>query len=249
MIIDNPRLEHIPALKDLWQQAFGDGEAFLDSFFSTVFSCDRCRCVFSEAEPVAAVYLFDAQWQEQRLCYLYALAVEQSHRGQGLSRLLLADTHSKLQLAGYTGAVLEPASDRLKAYYEKMGYRLFGARQEQTFYAAASALTVSKLGELGYEQAKQALLPPNAVTQNGAMTEYLSMTATLYGGDGFVAAVSKDGAFVPEFVGNRDMIPGFLNAVGLEKATVRLPGDQKHGMYLDFTGKPDLPGYFGLTMD
>ena len=249
MIIDNPRPDHIPALKNLWKQAFGDDDAFLDCFFSAVFSCDRCRCVFSEAEPVAAVYLFDAQWQKQKLSYLYALTVKQSHRGQGLSRLLLADTHSKLQLAGYSGAILEPATPLLKAYYEKLGYRLFGARQEQTFYAADAALPAQKLGVLGYEQAKQALLPSNAVTQNGTMTEYLALTADLYGGEGFVAAVSKEGAFVPEFVGNREKIPGFLKAAGLEKATVRLPGDQKHAMYLDFTGKPALPGYFGLTMD
>lgn len=198
---------------------------------------------------MAAVYLFDAQWQDQKLCYLYALAVEQSHRGQGLSRLLMADTHSFLQLAGYAGAMLEPANDGLKAYYERLGYRLFGARQEQTVYAAEPPLAVQELGLLGYEQSKQALLPPNAVTQNGEMTEYLRLTATLYGGDGFVAAVSKDGAFVPEFVGNSAQIPGFLKAIGLEKATVRMPGDQKHAMYLSFTDDPTLPGYFGLTMD
>lgn len=249
MIIDNPGPAHIPALKALWKQAFGDSDEFLSLFFEKVFSCQRCRCVFSDAEPVAAVYLFDAQWQEKKLCYLYALAVAENRRGQGLSRLLLADTHSKLQLAGYAGAVLEPANDWLKDYYEKLGYRLFGARAEQTFYAAEPALCIRQLGQLGYEQAKHALLPPDAVTQNGEMTVYLAETATLYGGDGFVAAVSREGAFVPEFVGDVGKIPGFLKAAGLNSATVRLPGDKKHAMYLDFSGSSKLPGYFGLTMD
>ena len=45
MTIDAPKKQDIPALKALWQEAFGDEEAFLDCFFSTAFSPKRCRCV------------------------------------------------------------------------------------------------------------------------------------------------------------------------------------------------------------
>ena len=33
----------IPGLRELWKKAFGDTDEFLDLFFSTAYSPDRCR--------------------------------------------------------------------------------------------------------------------------------------------------------------------------------------------------------------
>ncbi len=249
MIIDNPVPEQIPALRKLWQQAFGDSDAFLDSFFQTGFSYDRCRCVCLEGEPVAAVYLFDCQWQEKKLAYLYALAVKEDCRKQGLSRLLLGDTHAKLQQAGYAGTVLEPANPWLQGYYERLGYRCFGGRQEQTFFASGTPAEICQLGCLGYEEQRQSLLPAGGIAQAGAFTEFLQAQAVLYGGEGFVAAVSCWEPTVLEFLGNSACIPGLLKALNWDSATVRTPGKNKTSMYLDFMGETGLPGYFGLPMD
>ena len=35
---DHPTDNEIPGLRQLWQEAFGDADAFLDSFFQTAFS-------------------------------------------------------------------------------------------------------------------------------------------------------------------------------------------------------------------
>ena len=40
MIIDAPQKEHLNGLRNLWKEAFGDTEAFLDGFFENVFSAD-----------------------------------------------------------------------------------------------------------------------------------------------------------------------------------------------------------------
>lgn len=250
MIIDNPQKRHIPALRRLWQQAFGDSDAFLDSFFKTGFSYDRCRCVFREGEPVAAHYLFDCRWQDKKLVYLYALAVEKSHRGQGLSRLLMQDTHAQLRVAGYDGVVLEPADEGLAGYYGRLGYRSFGCRQEVTVTAGEHPVICRKIGQLGYEQARNRLLPSNAVEQYGAQVRFLQTYADCYGGEGFAAAVAKDGSFVAEFLGDTDLLPGFLKAIGIDSAAVRLPGgDKKTAMYLSLTEDGELPAYFGLPLD
>lgn len=160
MIIDNPSPEHLPALRRIWQQAFGDSDSFLDSFYETGFAFERCRCVFLNGSPVAAVYLFDGMWENRKAAYLYALAVEEAHRGQGLSRLLLTDTHAALRREGYGIAILEPATEALRAYYERMGYRLFGSRQEKTVCQGREAVACSRLGCLGYEEKRRQLLPP-----------------------------------------------------------------------------------------
>ncbi len=249
MIIDNPSPQHIPALRKIWKQAFGDTEEFLDSFFQVGFSCSTCRCVFREGEPVAAVYLFDCCWQEEKLAYLYALAVEKSHQKQGLSRLLLADTHAWLQQQGYRGAVMEPATETLKAYYQRLGYRPFPAYQEKAYSAGDEALPCVALGQLGYEQARRQLLPEGGIAQEGVFTQLLNTQAELYGGQGFAAAVSRQEGLILEFLGDPAQIPGFLKALGVEKAAVRTPGGEKTAVYLDFSGKDELPSYFGIPLD
>ena len=65
-----------PGLTKLWQQAFGDTDAFLDSFFGTAFSPERCLCIRLEERVAAALYWFDCQWEDKRLAYLYAVATE-----------------------------------------------------------------------------------------------------------------------------------------------------------------------------
>ena len=86
--------------------------------------------------------------------------------------------------------------------------------------------------------------------QYGAQVAFLQTYADCYGGDGFVAAVAKDSSFVAEFLGDTDLLPGFLKAIDMENATVRLPGGiQKTAMYLSLTEDGELPGYFGLPLD
>ena len=248
MIIDNPSPQHIPALRRIWQQAFGDSDEFLDDFFQTGFSYDRCRCIFRENEPVAAVYLFDCRWQKKKVAYLYALAVEQNHQKQGLSRLLLADTHAWLQQNGYAGAIMEPASESLRTYYERLGYRRFGGVTEQEYVAGETPAEAVLLGDLSYEQARDRLLPPDAIRQEGAFTQMLHTQAEFYGDEDFVAAVSRKEDCIYEFLGDEKYIPGLMKQLNMEKAAVRLPGGEKTAVYLGFSGE-ELPTYFGLPMD
>ena len=248
MIIDNPSPGDLPALRKIWKQAFGDGDEFLDAFFETGFSYNRCRCVFLENEPVAALYLFPCQWQGNSVAYLYALAVEVNHQKQGFSRLLLADTHAWLQQNGYAGAIMEPASESLRTYYERLGYRSFGGRTEQEYLAGTAPAEVVQLGDLGYEQERSRFLPENAVRQEGVFTKMLHTQAEFYGGEDFVCAVSKETPMVCEFLGNRERIPAVLKQLGMQKAAVRFPGGKPTAVYLSFSGE-ELPTYFGLPMD
>lgn len=249
MIIDHPDTHHIPALRTLWKQAFGDTDGFLDSFFAHAFSYDRCRCLLIQGQPVAAVYLFDCRWNEKKCAYLYALAVEQTHRGQGFSRLLLTDTHAFLRRQGYAGAIMEPATPALQAYYEKLGYVPFGGRQEITVAAAPDPIPAQPCGALAYARARAALLPAGGVVQEGAVLDLLQDQGQLLCGADFAAVAMPEEGTIPEFLGDRRKLPGLLAGLGMENARVRLPGTENQSLYLSLDGTSPTPTYFGLPLD
>lgn len=123
MRIDKPTKDAIPALRALWKEAFLDTDAFIDLFFRTAFSPDRCRCITEGEEILAALYFFDAEADGRRIAYLYAIAARKAHRGKGLCRMLMEDTHRYLFREGYAGALLVPGSASLFAFMKKWATR------------------------------------------------------------------------------------------------------------------------------
>ena len=55
MTIKQPDSTQIPQLWDLWREAFGDSGEFLDAFFETAFSPERCLCATGNGQVIAAV--------------------------------------------------------------------------------------------------------------------------------------------------------------------------------------------------
>ena len=81
MFAKHPERRELPALRQLWQEAFRDDDAFLDKFFSTGFHPNRCRVVMQNGRAAAALYWFDCQWEDKKLAYLYAVATAKSQQG------------------------------------------------------------------------------------------------------------------------------------------------------------------------
>ena len=133
MIIKPPEPEHIPQLRSLWKQAFGDTDAFLDKFFSAGFAPERCRCVIDRGQVAAALYWFNCQCGGQPLAYIYAVATGKAFRGQGLCRRLMAHAEKDLKARGFACCVLTPGEPGLYAYYENLGYRTAFARRRTPF--------------------------------------------------------------------------------------------------------------------
>ena len=112
----------ISALRKIWKDSFGDPDDVLDAFFATGFSPERCRFIRQEGQIVSALYWFDCSLEGQKIAYLYALATDPAHRGKGLARQLLTETHDRLRDRGYAGALLVPGERELFQFYEKIGY-------------------------------------------------------------------------------------------------------------------------------
>ena len=121
MNIDLPKSSYVPQLRALWKEAFGDTDEFLDTFFTAAYSADRCRCCTENGEVIAALYWFDCSYGDEKIAYIYAVATAKAHRGRGICKRLMEDTHAYLSAHAYGAAMLVPGSEGLFAFYERLG--------------------------------------------------------------------------------------------------------------------------------
>lgn len=251
MRIDHPAPRHIPALRQLWQEAFGDSDEFLDSFFATGFDPQRCRCVLVEDRPAAMVYWFCQHWEGGKAAYLYAIATAQEARHRGFCAALMADTHALLKAQGYDGTILVPANESLARMYEKMGYEYATTVTEFSCQAALAPVAVTKIPLEEFQRRRNAMLPPGSLQPENAGLAFLETQASFYAGDDFLlAGREEDGVFfATELLGNSAAAPGILQALGLSSGTFRCPGkDIPFAMYRPLTDAPP-PAYFAFAFD
>ena len=101
MTIDAPQAAQVAQLRALWQEAFGDTDAFLDAFYHTAFCPERSRCVMVEGKVVAAVYWFPCSCDGRKVAYIYALATAKAHQGHGYGRKLMSAVRELLAEQGF----------------------------------------------------------------------------------------------------------------------------------------------------
>ena len=251
MIIDYPKEAHIPGLRCLWQEAFGDTDIFLDHFFRTGFAPRRCRCVLIQNKPVAALYWFDCRWQDKKIAYIYAVATAESHRGQGLCHALMEDTRLLLQGSGYAGIALVPAKSALFDFYEAMGYGCFGGIRQWQCTAGKQPAALEELAPDQYARLRQEFLPANSVLQEGPLLQFLGTYARFYKGNDFLLCCADDDGRLMgyELLGNTHAAPESLAALGFATGTFRTPGDSPFAMYLSLTDDPASPRYLAFALD
>lgn len=249
-MIDHPETAQIPGLRKLWQEAFGDSEDFLDIFFAHGFHSSRCRCITESSNPVAALYWFDCSCSGKKIAYLYAVATARSHRGQGLCHRLMENVHRLLAEQGYSGAILVPGEASLFDFYGKMGYLTIPCASRFSAMAGENANAVACLTPAEYAIRRKALLPANAVLQEGENLSFLSQICELYGGEGWVMAAAAEESTLTamEFLGDSSRIPGILKALNVVQGHFRSVGNEPFAMYLPLDAA-EAPAYFGLPFD
>ena len=248
MNIDQPARSQYPELKSLWQQAFGDTPGFIEGFFQTGFSPERCRCITLNHQVASALYWFDCSLNGEKWAYIYAVATDTAHRGKGLCAALMEDTHRHLREVGYYGAVLVPAEDHLWRYYGKFGYLPFGSIASTTI-AAGEPVRVEEISPDVYCELRQQYLPENPLDQRSAYPFY-STWGKFYRSQNccFAGAKDEDTLYIQEFLGDPSPLPGIVDALNCKTGNVRLSGgDAPCGMYLSFCAA--VPGYLGFALD
>ena len=252
MIIDAPEMAQLPALRALWKEAFGDTDAFLDSFEHTAFSPERCRCITSDGQVVAALYWFDCSYKKSKIAYIYAVATAISHRGQGLCRKLMDDTHRHLASLGYDLAILVPGSKELFSFYEKMGYSVCCHIGELSCIASDSGIDLKKITAAEYGRLRRSLIPDGGVIQENENLEFLETMAELYSGEGFILAAQRreNRLYGSELLGDVSVAPKILSALGCSQGSFRIcNGNKPFAMCYPLLSTAQIPSYLGLAFD
>lgn len=253
MTFDYPTPAQVPILKQLWQTAFGDTEEFLENFFSTAFSPLRCRVALSEEKTVGMLYWFEITCQDQKMAYLYAVATHPDHRGQGVCRRLMENTRQLLKSQGYTGILLVPQTEKLRAMYTAFGYRDCTTVSE-TFCACADApVDIHQIDAMEYARLRRLSLPEQGVIQEGEGLRFLDTQIQFYRGTDFLLAgqiLEEDTFFGAELLGSVAACPGILKALGCSQGTFRTPGDKlPFAMFLPLAENAAIPEYFAFPFD
>lgn len=256
MIIDKPAFSQVSQLWDLWREAFGDSGEFLEAFFDTAYSPERCRCATENGKVVAAVYWFDCTLRNRKVAYVYALATYMEHRGRGIAHRLMDEVHQVLRQQGYEGVVLVPGTQSLYGFYEAMGYTGCSPMIEFVCTGAAEEVQLRRVTpeEYGLQRREVlSLLEPDAVIQENENLAFLATQAELYIGQNFLLAAHSDGDTLVgmELLGDPQTAPGIVRALGYTKGTFRTRGPGKpFAMYRPLGGSMlPAPTYFGLAFD
>lgn len=200
-----PQPEHVTGLRALWQEAFGDTDAFLDTFFSTAFSPERCLCIVKDKHIAAALYWFECEYKGQPLAYIYAVATAKAYRGNGLCKKLLEATHHKLNNEGYIGALLVPGSKSLFQFYSKLGYQTCCYRHIYEYnlnshtgnidytrsnitQMPADSFSLEEISASEYALLRKNLLPANSIIQEKENLTFLQTQLTFYKSNDFIFA-------------------------------------------------------------
>ena len=207
MKIEHPQPPDIAALRQLWQEAFGDPDSYLELFFSTAFFFDHSLCLWEDGRLCAAAYWMDCRIAESKAAYIYAVATAEHSRGRGFCRALMEKLHSILQEQGYCGSILVPGDAGLRQMYSAMGYSDFGSRR--IFSRAAEHGKLQKICREEFARLRRSLLPENAVIQEGAQLRLLDAVAEFYRGDGFLLTLSRESREVLELLGD-EAAAGFM---------------------------------------
>lgn len=252
MLVEYPSPIHIPLLRQLWKIAFGDTDDFLDLFFRTAFSYDRCRCIAEEDRIAAVLYWFDCSVEHQKFAYIYAVATHPDFRNRGLCRKLMADTHNLLADRGYAGAILVPQKESLRAMYAGMGYRDCGGLELLQCAAGETAVPVRAISAEEFARLRRQYLPVGGTVQENENLAFLAQQLQFYAGDDFLlAAYAEDNTLHGiELLGNTSAASGIVKALNCTEGCFRIPGQATpFAMYHPVTENVPAPGYFGFAFD
>ena len=255
MKIDAPRVSFSPSIRELWCEAFGNIDNFIDKFERHGYDKDKLRAVTVGGEIVSAHYIFDCEYDGGRVAYIYGVATHKAHRGKGYCTALLKNTHKHLMAEGYAGAILVPASPSLFDFYELLGYKTCSYVTELSAVATGRAAELFQINAEEYMALRKDFSPRGTVLQDGSMLEYINSDNEFFRGDGFILAarecVFEDGGigiFATEFLGKTDRAGDILSALGYSRGVFRTVGNQKpFAAYLSFNNA-EAPCWFAFEM-
>lgn len=176
----------------IWSQAFGDPAEFSKMVFEKFAGAGNVFVEEADGQTAAILSAVPCTLKGRKGYYFYGLATEQSQRGKGLMRALMAYAENELHSQGAEFVCLIPASESLFGFYEKLGWqRAFGLRRlnrpiKKNMWAQAEfdSCTAGQLLEL-----RKKYCPDSVLLDKNRMIQELT---NLYSG-GITVVTSADG--------------------------------------------------------
>ena len=225
--------DDVPALKALWKQAFGDTDAEINSFFTTVYPEATGFCAEEDGAVVAMLFALPltlAHGEEtQKAAYLYAVATDEAFRGRGVCRALMEFAEKTLRKRYVSCLLLVPETEQLAAYYETMGYTRQDSCTAQTLRADAPQGAAAVVTPQEYAGLRETLLFDVAHARySKAQLDYAAEDLDFYRLEhGYAlgcAAVRRAEQRVEELLPDARMLPALAAALGAGSYPVKLPG-------------------------
>ncbi len=118
----------LPALLQLWQEAFGDGSGEEASYYFARRHQPQHMLVALEKGRAAGMLTMlpvelAAPGSSFPARYIFAVATLKAFRGQGISTRLLEAAHSHMRQTGAAASLLVPATPSLFDFYGRRGYK------------------------------------------------------------------------------------------------------------------------------
>lgn len=255
MQIKSPNTSHIPAMRALWKEAFGDTDDFLDNFYKTAYSPKHSRIITLYNKVVAALYWFDCSYNNMPIAYIYAVATATTARGQGYCHKLMETTHKHLKMQGYAGAILVPGDASLVKLYENMGYNISTHIDIIHCNGKPTDIELHLIDKDEYARRRRSLLPEGSVLQEHENLDFLETQVSFYAGDNILLAarINDDTLLGAELLGNTSFAPYIVNSLGCSTGVFRSPGHENpFAMYLpllDNSSNFAPPSYFSFAFD
>lgn len=114
--------DHEQACKSLWQEVFGDDDAFVDRFLLRYYHRRRVLSVSEEGRLLSMAHLLPFRSEAGATGYLYGVATAPDRRGEGLASRLIREAIGRARDTGFDLLALIPADAGLAAFYERFGF-------------------------------------------------------------------------------------------------------------------------------
>ena len=110
------------AIEEIWHECFGDGAEYIGMYLENRFETENMLVIFEDGRPVSMLSLLPVNitinGEKHAARYVYAVATLPAYRKKGYASKLIEHAFFKYG----EPLILQPSSDELRKYYEKLGF-------------------------------------------------------------------------------------------------------------------------------
>lgn len=111
------------SIKELWKEAFGDSNEFIEHFMEHYYTPDRALLIKENGKLLSMLHILPFVMNGEKVGYIYGVATAYEERGKGHASKLIRKAMELARKKGYHALATIPADEDLRQYYEKFGFK------------------------------------------------------------------------------------------------------------------------------